>query len=142
MHYLLLGTLMLAFAACSSEHTEAQKQPTAPEAVQEAPVQNIKEEPVKEHSVQPAAAEQTTSLSGANLFKLKCASCHGLKAEKSALGKSEIIGKWNDEQIINAINGYQQGSYGKSMKALMQAQVKELSSEDIKVLANYITAIQ
>ena len=142
MYYLLIAPLILAFTACSNDQTEAQKQQTKPATSREAPVETSRPEPVKESNIQPAAAEQTTSLSGANLFKLKCASCHGLKAEKSALGKSEIIANWSNEQIIAALDGYQAGSYGKNMKALMQAQVKELSSEDIKILAHYITGVQ
>lgn len=75
------------------------------------------------------------------LYGEKCASCHGAKADKPALGKSQVIAKWPASQIEEALHGYQSGSYGKEMKALMQGQAKSLSSEEIKSLAKYISTL-
>jgi cytochrome c553 len=79
-----------------------------------------------------------TSLNGELLFK-SCASCHGQKAEKEALGKSQIIAGWNKEKIINALNGYKDGSYGGVMKNIMKGQVATKTDAEIDALATFIS---
>lgn len=76
---------------------------------------------------------------GADLFK-KCASCHGATGEKHALNKSKIINEMSQEEIITALNGYKDGSYGGSMKALMKGQIASYSEEQIKSVAAFIGA--
>jgi len=71
-----------------------------------------------------------------------CSSCHGLKADKAALGKSEVISEWSEAKINEALLGYKNGSYGKMMKGLMQGQVKNLSEEEIKALSAFITKLK
>lgn len=78
---------------------------------------------------------------GAKLFT-KCVACHGAKAEKNALNKSQIIQGWSSDKIITAINGYKAGTYGSSMKSVMQSQVGNLSDNEVKALANYISKIK
>ena len=110
------------------------------------PVDKIKTEPkkpstpktVKEVTPKVEAPSQHTQVDASALFGEKCASCHGAKAEKPALGKSQVIAGWKASQIEEALNGYQSGSYGKEMKALMAGQAKSLNSEQIKSLAKYI----
>lgn len=92
------------------------------------------------------AAEATamvteTTVDATALFAQKCASCHGSKAEKSALTKSQIIAGWKDTQIKDALKGYQAGTYGKEMKGLMQGQAKGLSDAQIDALAKYISTL-
>lgn len=74
---------------------------------------------------------------GATIFK-KCAACHGANGEKVALGKSKVIKDLSKEQIITAIKGFKDGTYGGSMKALMKGQVASLSDADIEAVAEYI----
>jgi len=74
---------------------------------------------------------------GATIFK-KCAACHGSNGEKVALGKSKVIKDLSKEQIITAIKGFKDGTYGGSMKALMKGQVASLSEADIEAVAEYI----
>jgi cytochrome c553 len=76
--------------------------------------------------------------SGELLFK-SCASCHGQKAEKQALGKSQIIAGWDKEKIINALNGYKDGSYGGVMKNIMKGQVGTKTDAEISALATFIS---
>lgn len=73
---------------------------------------------------------------------MKCAGCHGQKAEKSALNKSEIIQTWNSLKIQNALDGYKDGTYGGSMKGLMKSQVLSLSEKEIKLLSDYISILK
>jgi len=76
---------------------------------------------------------------GAALFN-KCAACHGAKGEKHALGKSKIINTMTPDDIVKALNGYKDGTYGGPMKAVMKGQAAPLSEEDIKAIADFIGA--
>lgn len=78
---------------------------------------------------------------GETLFKT-CVACHGAKAEKSALNKSQIIAGWSSDKIVAALSGYKDGTYGGPLKGTMTAQVKNLSLDDMKVLATYISTIK
>jgi len=118
--------------------------PILPEAVApiptSAPVSISKPESSKT-SVPAPATVTAAAIDGNTLFVQKCASCHGMKGEKSALGKSQIIADLTEQQIKDALHGYQDGSYGKEMKGLMQGQVKALSSESITALAKHISTL-
>lgn len=68
----------------------------------------------------------------------KCVACHGAQGEKVALGKSKIIKDMTKEDFIASMKGYQDGTYGGPMKAVMTGQVKGLSEADIVKIADYI----
>jgi len=70
-----------------------------------------------------------------------CAACHGQKAEKKALGKSQIIAGWDVAKTTAALNGYKDGSYGGAMKGVMKGQSMKLSDADIADLAKQIAAM-
>lgn len=78
---------------------------------------------------------------GAGLYK-KCASCHGVNAEKKALNKSEAIQGWDKAKLVTALTGYQDGSYGKAMKGLMKTQLKGYDAAKIDAVAEYITTLK
>lgn len=107
-----------------------------------------KVEAVKEEVVQKAEEAKTVTVqvveeaavNGSVLFK-KCASCHGQKAEKSALGKSQVIAGWDVSKIDKALHGYKDGSYGGAMKGLMKSQVQSLNDAQITALAEYISSL-
>jgi len=82
-------------------------------------------------------ASQSADFSPAVLFQA-CAACHGNHAEKAALNQSAIIGEWDSDRIADAIIGYQKGTYGRTMKTLMQNQVKGLSRVQVEALSEYI----
>lgn len=75
---------------------------------------------------------------GAALYK-KCAACHGAAGEKSALGKSKIIKDMSSADIINALKGYKDGSYGGASKGLMKGQVAALNDAQITAISVYIS---
>ncbi|MBN2815149.1 MAG: c-type cytochrome [Campylobacterales bacterium] len=77
------------------------------------------------------------SADGAATFK-KCTACHGVNAEKKALGKSAVIAGWETEKTIAALKGYKDGTYGGTMKALMKGQVAALNDTQIEEVAAYI----
>ena len=78
---------------------------------------------------------------GTTLYN-KCAGCHGTFGEKKALGKSKVINTMKKEDLISALNGYKDGSYGGAMKGLMKGQVAKLSNEDIEALAAHISTLK
>lgn len=98
-------------------------------------------EPAPVSAEEPVKTAQITSIDGEALFGQKCSACHGSKAEKSALGKSQIIAGWKESQTKDALKGYQAGTYGKEMKAVMQGQAKGLNDEQIDALAKHIATL-
>jgi cytochrome c553 len=68
----------------------------------------------------------------------KCAGCHGMNGEKTALKKSKVIAQMSKAEIVLSLKGYQDGTYGGAMKDLMQAQMKDLSDADIQMIADKI----
>lgn len=68
----------------------------------------------------------------------KCVSCHGATGEKVALGKSKVIKTMTKAEIVTALNGYKDGSYGGPMKGVMKGQVASLSDMDIQAIAEMI----
>lgn len=77
------------------------------------------------------------SLAFANPYA-KCVTCHGANGEKVALGKSKIIKDMTKQEFIDAMKGYQNGTYGGAQKVLMVAQVKGLNDADIEAIADQI----
>ncbi len=67
-----------------------------------------------------------------------CAGCHGQHFEKAAMGKSKIVKDMSKADILVALKGYKDGSYGGAMKGLMKGQVASLSDEDMKAIAEMI----
>ncbi len=78
---------------------------------------------------------------GAALYK-KCTSCHGVKAEKKALNKSQVIQGWDSAKVVDALKGYKAGTYGGAMKGIMKGQVSKLSDADMKALGDYIHGLK
>ena len=79
---------------------------------------------------------------GSALYQ-KCAACHGLKGEKAALGKSEVIAGWNSTKTLDALKGYKAGTRNtKGMGALMKGQTAALSDADMKALADHIAGLK
>ena len=64
-----------------------------------------------------------------------CKGCHGQQWEKAAMGKAKVVKDMSKAQIIKALKGYKNGSYGGPMKGLMKAQVTKLSIADIEKMA-------
>ena len=78
----------------------------------------------------------TISASAANTAG--CIGCHGKDFEKAALGKSKVVKEMSKDDIVKALKGYKDGSYGGAMKAMMAGQVKKLSDKDIEEIATSI----
>lgn len=94
----------------------------------------------KTAEVKEVTKSVTTKVDGAKLF-IKCASCHGMHAEKKALGKSQVIKDWDASKIVTALKGYKDGTYGGPMKGVMKGQVSNLDDAQIDALAAYISKL-
>lgn len=77
-----------------------------------------------------------TGVSGASTAV--CKGCHGQNWEKSAMGKAKVLKNMSKAEIVEALQGYKEGTYGGAMKGLMKAQVKNLSTADMEAIAGSI----
>ena len=87
------------------------------------------------------ASTTLAATDGATLYK-KCAGCHGINAEKKALGKSQVIKGWEETKTVTALKGYKNGTYGSVMKGVMKGQVASLNEDQINSLAKYIATLK
>jgi cytochrome c553 len=110
--------------------------------VQKTVVATVKpvEKKVKEVAAVATTTVAETKVDGAKIF-MACSSCHGLHAEKQALGKSQVIQGWKVSKIEDALKGYKAGTYGSTMKGVMKGQVSKLSDAEIKAVATYISKL-
>lgn len=89
-----------------------------------------------------AGAASLMAADGTALYA-KCAACHGAKAEKKALNKSDVIAGWPVEQIVASLKGYKAGTENKhGMGAVMKGQVATYSDADIEAVAKHISAFK
>ena len=75
---------------------------------------------------------------GEALFNAKCRVCHGNLADRPAYNASSIIAGWNIEKTIHTLQGYKSTQYGGRFKSTMEGIAKELSSEEMILLAQHI----
>lgn len=76
---------------------------------------------------------------GEAVYKSKCASCHGDRASKSALNKSQVIAGWDGQRIIQSIADYKEGKGG-PMKGIMKPIATGLNDDDVKAVAKTIAS--
>jgi cytochrome c len=88
-----------------------------------------------------AAVSSLMAADGAEIYKSKCFSCHGEKAAKSALNKSQIIAGWDATKIIASVTGYKNGEGG-PMKGVMKPIASGLSDDDLKAVAATIASFK
>ncbi len=109
-------------------------------------VQKVQKEaqPVVEEvqkKVEAVVVPSTASVDGEKLYKSTCLACHGMNAEKKALTKSQVIQGWASTKIEDALHGYKNKTYGGAMKTIMEGKAKDLSDDEIKALAGYISKL-
>ncbi len=96
----------------------------------------------KKYLITLLAVSSMLMADGASIYASKCASCHGVHGEKSALGKSKIIAGQDAATTTKQIQGYKSGTlnmYG--MGGAMKNMVKGLDDASIKEVANYISKL-
>lgn len=72
----------------------------------------------------------------------KCNACHGVDFRTKALGLSKIVQDMTKEEIMVALKGYKNGTYGRTMSALMEGQLSEYSDSEIEKIANEIKKLE
>ena len=77
-------------------------------------------------------------IDGKALFANNCATCHGQKAEKKALGRSEVIANNGYDDIIKDLKEFKSGKGDK----IMQAQVAKFSQEELDSIAKYVATLK
>lgn len=85
-----------------------------------------------------AQVEEAVSSVDAQKAYSKCIACHGKNGEKVALGKSKIIKDMTKEDFVASLKGYQDGTYGGAMKSIMVGNVKGMSEDEFKAMADLI----
>jgi cytochrome c553 len=92
-----------------------------------------------------AAAMCVSCLGAENtLFKNNCATCHGIHAEKSAIGKSRPIKGLPADQIVADLEAYATGAKPSALpvaKAIKQKFIKAHTKEEIRQVAEYISKL-
>ncbi|OOF42521.1 cytochrome C biogenesis protein CcsB [Rodentibacter rarus] len=72
------------------------------------------------------------------IYKRSCATCHGKKAEKPAMGESKIINQLKTEEISTALLARQKGKLIGAGNPVKQ----RLTQEEIKALSQFIPTLQ
>lgn len=135
---------LLMLSACTEKEETSKEKSTVidhkidavNEAKKSVAAMNTKTQAVSTVSTVPAQAPNAS-----NIYAKRCASCHGMNAEKSALNASDNIAQWDAKRIEDALQGYKNGTFGGKMKGMMQAQSKSLTDEEIKLLSDYISTL-
>jgi cytochrome c553 len=118
-----------AKAEAGAKVEEAKKEATA------------KVEEAKE-AVAQKGEEVKAAVDGAKLFA-KCASCHGPKGDRKALGKSAPIAGMAKEEVLKKLKEYQAGTLNQyGMGPLMKGQVAGMSEAELEALADYISKLK
>ncbi|WP_370518746.1 hypothetical protein [Sulfurovum sp. bin170] len=125
-------------APVEAEKTEA---PVAEETAAPAEEPKAEEAPAKtEEPVEAVApvAEEKAEAPTAEVNLGACKGCHGANFEKAAMGKSKVVSEMSKDDIVAALKGYKDGSYGGAMKGLMKGQVATLDDAAIEAMAGAI----
>ncbi|SFZ97797.1 hypothetical protein MNB_SV-5-168 [hydrothermal vent metagenome] len=83
------------------------------------------------------------SASGSTLYKQKCKSCHGVKAEKRAMSKSKVIKGMPVSRIEREMYNYSSGKR-KAMSYVLKIKrdfVKHHTKRELHDLARYIHSL-
>ncbi len=137
------SSVVLLLSACSAEEASKQKETVIDhkiDAVNEAK-KSVAAMNTQTKAISSATIVPVQTPNASNLYTNRCASCHGINAEKAALNASQNIAQWDSKKIQDALHGYKNGTYGGKMKAIMQAQSKSLTDEEIRLISDYITSL-
>ncbi len=149
MRTTLLFVFTLFLTACSDNSTNrpstasdtSDKQPVIKQTAATAVTKKTDNASLKTVTPLNPSAKNKAPINGHNIYIHKCASCHGKNGEKMALNKSQVITGWEKKKTAAALKGYQDGSYGSSMKAIMKGQVSALSDLQIEAVSEYIATL-
>ncbi len=81
------------------------------------------------------AVAGTMTIASAAYNVAVCKGCHGQNFEKKALGASKVVKDMAKADIVAALKGYKNGTYGGAMKGTMLGQVANLTEADMNEIA-------
>ena len=79
-----------------------------------------------------------------SLYKNNCATCHGIKGEKSAIGKSKPIKGMPADQVIKALEEYGSGAKASALpvaKVIKHRFTSRYNKEQIQEVADYVSKL-
>ncbi|GHV07354.1 hypothetical protein AGMMS50229_14020 [Campylobacterota bacterium] len=80
---------------------------------------------------------------GQELFGLRCSGCHGRDGAKSAFGKSGVVARLSEQELVTVLHNYQSGTYAHGSTAnAMKGRAITLNDHDVNALARYIDTIK
>lgn len=81
--------------------------------------------------------------SAKSIYKKECASCHGQKAEKKALGKSGVIRGMSAKKIVALTKAVASGKKDATQVAKITHKkvVRKYSDKELKAVAEYINKL-
>lgn len=68
----------------------------------------------------------------------KCVGCHGSDFQRQAMGQSKVVAEMSREDIITALHGYRDGTYGGKLKGLMTQVLVNLNDTEINEIVDTI----
>ncbi len=149
MRSTLLFTFILFLTACSDNSTNkpsttsdtSDKQPLLKQTSIAATPTKADNTSIQTDTALNISAKKEEALNGHSIYLHKCASCHGKNGEKMALNKSQVITGWEKKKTEAALKGYQDGTYGDSLKGIMKGQASALSDLQIEAVSEYIATL-
>lgn len=77
----------------------------------------------------------------ATLFQTHCQSCHGADGGRPPVpGITPIKGR-SSEDILKMLEGFKNGTFGGAQKQVMEGVTKQLSEDQMKSLADYVSKL-
>ncbi|SFV51706.1 Cytochrome c, class I [hydrothermal vent metagenome] len=109
----------------------------AVEATKEAASKAVEKTAEVAKEAKDAVAQKATEVKEAvaGVDTKACQGCHGAKFEKKAMNVSKIVKDLTKAEIVTALKGYKDGSYGGAMKGLMKGQVASFDDAKIEAIA-------
>ena len=78
------------------------------------------------------------------IYESNCASCHGKKGEKNALGQSGVIQGITTDKFLKSVKGYASGELKANAMAKMVKQnfIKKYSEAEIEAVGAYLHTLK
>jgi len=123
-------------AKAEEKKVEAPKAQEAKAEEKKAEEPKAQEQKVEEKKAEAPKAEEKKAT--AEVSTTACAGCHGANFEKKAMGVSKVVKDMSKADIVKALKGYKDGSYGGAMKGIMKGQADPLNDAQIEAIANKV----
>ncbi len=90
---------------------------------------------IKQTTIAIATIGLLTMSASAGADVKACIGCHGAKLEKNTMVKDKVPANLKKDEMVKALNGYKDGSYGGAMKGIMKGFATKLDDAAIKAIS-------